>query len=102
MNTTIWKYPVSLGSCLTVIEMPKGARILSIQEQHQAPTIWAEVDPEAPLEPRKILHTTAATPQWQGWQDATFLGTVLLAGGHYVAHFYEVTTFNPVAAEGQE
>lgn len=41
----IYKYPLKLKASHTV-ELPQGAKILSVQEQNDAVFFWALVDPE--------------------------------------------------------
>lgn len=50
---TIWKFPLSNGSPQR-IDMPKGAEILSIQQQGGMAQLWALVDSEQPSDPRYI------------------------------------------------
>ena len=47
----IFKYPVpTTDGCL--IEMPEGAKALTVQVQNHVPMLWASVDPGADLEMR--------------------------------------------------
>lgn len=48
----IWKY--QLFEPRTCLMMPQGARILTMQEQAGVPTLWAAVNPTAPLEKREF------------------------------------------------
>lgn len=50
---TIYKYPVSAGDF--VLEMPAGARILSVQAQGRYPQLWAIVDTDQHVEERRFL-----------------------------------------------
>ncbi len=87
MSRQIWKYPVS-GSCFT-IQMPIGARVLSVQNQHGRPQMWALVDPENKTEPREFTFygTGHPTPRWPG----EFIGTFQLDGGDLVFHLFDLT-----------
>ena len=40
---TIWKFPVPVNDG-NVLEMPEGAKILSVQVQGETPCLWALVD----------------------------------------------------------
>jgi hypothetical protein len=54
MTKTIWKFEMEIDDT-QVINMPKGAEILSIQLQNNEPVIWALVNPEEPdKEPRQF------------------------------------------------
>lgn len=48
---TIWKYPFSTQGELT-IDMPEGAKVLSLQVQNGAPCLWALVRPEKKVRTR--------------------------------------------------
>ena len=51
---TIWKFPVPTRDERAALEMPKGARILTVQTQglDERPELWALVDPGANREIR--------------------------------------------------
>ncbi len=83
MNHTIWKFELSTDG---LIEMPAGARLLSVQVQHGSPQIWAEVDPMGARIKRKLIVVGT------GWPDsvpslAVFLGT--FQTGPMVFHVYD-------------
>jgi len=46
---TIWKWELLPE---TIIDMPTGAKVLTVQEQGGKPQLWALVDPEATTEKR--------------------------------------------------
>lgn len=46
MKTTIWKYRLSPREGQQDVEMPMGAKILSVQSQYDEICIWAVVNPE--------------------------------------------------------
>lgn len=48
---TIWKYSLKLDDKIE-LEIPEGARILSVQMQGSVPSLWALVDSEAKKEIR--------------------------------------------------
>jgi len=50
MKKVIWKYTLPVSPCTTLIGMPKGAKILSVDEQRGRGIFWAIVDPKAELE----------------------------------------------------
>ena len=45
MNKIIWKFPLDVQP-YNKIEMPSGAKILSLQVQNNKPTLWILVEPE--------------------------------------------------------
>lgn len=69
------------------VEMPEGAKILSLQTQHNEPQIWALCDEFAVKESR----TFRAVPTGQAFDDEglTYIGTIQINGGMLVFHIYE-------------
>lgn len=88
MAKTIYKYPVSLEAGVDIV-MPNGAKVLYFGNQHETPTLWAEVDPFKPSEVRRfwIVGTGHVTPE--NTKEA-YVGTALFSGGALVWHLYEV------------
>lgn len=86
---TIWKFPIHPDDIIRV-QMPKGARILTVQEQHGQPAIWAEVDTEAEKEERlfEVFGTGHEMPNDMG-VEREYVGTFQLRGGALVFHLYE-------------
>jgi hypothetical protein len=71
------------------IQMPHGARVLTIQLQHGEPMMWALVDPEAPLVTRQFVVKGTG---WDVEHDAlVYVGTYQQVGGEYVWHLFEVS-----------
>lgn len=76
--TVIWKFPIDLYrdrmvTASPVVEMPAGARMLTMQLQAHQPTLWAIVDPAAPKEPRQLHIVGTGHPMPAG--DLVYLGT---------------------------
>lgn len=87
--TRIFKYELH-GRGTTTVNIPKGARVLSVANQDEALMLWAAVTPSNPTEPRTFLvaltgQEIAVTPSFP------FLGTVLFDNGNFVVHVFEVT-----------
>lgn len=82
----IWKFPLSASG--TKIEVPKGAKPLSVQVQHGVPVLYAEVDPAQPMHNRHI--GIFATGQELPAARGTFVDTFQLAGGELVFHVYDL------------
>ena len=81
---TVWKYRLDLLDGQQVIKMPKGAQVLSVDMQHDQPTLWAEVDSEAPMEPRYFQVHGTGHPIANG---GVFVGSAV--GVPFVWHIYE-------------
>jgi len=77
---SIHKYPL-IGY---EVQLPRGAKFLSVQRQYEVPVVWAEVDPTGPMVSRR-LHIVGT-----GWMfDPTglvYIGT--LQDGDLVWHYY--------------
>ena len=83
----IWKWELEVTDRQT-ITLPVGARILAVQSQHNAPCLWALVDPAATKEPRTFA--TQGTGQTVKDDCAAYIGTYQLNGGSLVFHVFEV------------
>lgn len=84
---TIYKYTIAIGGEQEVF-MPKGAELLHAAAQHDIVTFWALVDPAAEKEPR--IFTALGTGWTTEEQNLHFVGTVLLQGGIFVFHVFEI------------
>lgn len=89
MAQSIWKYPLRAGAGDDIaIQMPQGARLLTVQMQGAAPWLWALVEPDRPREQRQFQ--VVGTGWELDWSDAKreYIGTV--QAGTFVWHFFEV------------
>ena len=85
----VFKYEVPISDFATV-DMPQGAKILSLQVQHGTPTIWALVDPEAPSTQRnfRVAGTGHAIDNFG--DELSFVGTCQMMDGSLVWHLFEL------------
>ncbi len=84
---TIFKYPIEVKDRFYV-DMPAGARILSVQVQHNIPQIWAVVDVLMPKVERAFW--VRGTGHELGIAAAgKFVGTFQLDGGSLVFHLFD-------------
>lgn len=72
------------------LPLPKGAKILSVQEQGDEPQIWALVDSNAPEEKRNFLLVGTGHPIKENPEALNFIGTFQIDGGAYVGHLFEI------------
>lgn len=86
--TTIWKYIWPLPQDRVEFDMPKGAKVLSVNEQAGHLCLWALVDDVAEKEKRKfsVVGTGHSAPDTD---DSKHLGTILMHGGSLVLHVFE-------------
>jgi hypothetical protein len=86
--TTIYKYEVRIADEFA-IEMPRGARVLSVQTQNSAPYLWALVESTAPMTLRTFaLRGTGHNAD--GLALAPFVGTFHLSNGALVFHLFDL------------
>lgn len=84
----IYKYPLRPGTF--EIEMPEGARILSVAVQDDKPMMWALVDPSAPLSKHGLMVVgTGHNMEGLDVRNWRFVGTFQLDGGSLVFHLFE-------------
>lgn len=97
MSRTIWKYSLWEGGMrdAVTLQMPRGAALLCAREQYDQPCVWAEVDPDAPLEERRLEVYGTGHPVRPFW---IYLGTAMCHGGRLVWHVYA----EPYVFRGQE
>lgn len=86
---TIYKYPLHEVTDRPVVEMPKGAHVLSFQTQGEVPCIWALVDNEQPLEERGFYLVGTGHPFAYKPTSMRFIGTTQLMGGRLIFHLFE-------------
>ncbi len=85
--TQIWKFPLEVIDD-QYINVPKGAKPLSVDVQNGTPCVWAEVDPGAPADSIHIrIFRTGHNISGSGLQ---FVGTFQLYGGSFVGHVFTV------------
>ena len=84
---TIYKYPVSAADEFS-LELPIGARVLSVQEQRGEVQLWALIDTEAPKVVYRFALRGTGHPA-DGLESARFIGTFQLRDGLLVFHLFE-------------
>jgi hypothetical protein len=82
----IFKYPFPVSD-LVRLQMPEGARILSVQVQRESPCLWALIDPDAQIVWRNFRVFGTGHPLPPSFVGE-FLGTFQLRGGDLVFHLF--------------
>ena len=83
----IFKY--SLDPRQDYIELPKGARILSIQSQYEVPQLWALVDSKNPIVKRKVIFAvTGQNLTNDELKGMLYVATGQLSHGNFVYHVF--------------
>lgn len=108
MNRAVWKFSVFPDGF--VINMPKGARILSVDTQPGAidpvaqrvwgtdahPRLWALVNPFAPKVERRFACVGTGNPLPEDIDSFVFIGTIQMHGGRLVLHLFDGGEVNDV------
>lgn len=84
---TVWKYNIEQVGDPFLLELPKGARPLSVQVQEGVPRMWALVDPSQSHVQRQFQVTGAGLVVPDG---ATYIGTFQTVQGRFVWHLFEI------------
>ena len=82
----IWKYAINPH---TTIQIPQGARLLSVQVQDNQPQLWALVDPAA-LQVGRMFQAVATGEEFDD-DGMTYIDTFQINGGALVFHLFEVS-----------
>ena len=77
---TIWKYPVQVKDFFT-LEMPAGAKFLSVQVQADTPQMWFVVDIDGREAETREFFVFGTGHECSTASDMEFLGTFQLSGG---------------------
>ncbi len=85
----IWKYPIPIEDSFE-IEMPQGARVLSVDTQDGKPYIWVLVNTSSPkgLRPFRLLGTGHPSDDVG---TSRFVGTFQMRNGDLVYHLFDWT-----------
>ena len=91
MNKIIYKYPLEIID-KQVILLPAYARILTVQAQHNAPYLWALVNPNLPNEVPVTIRMFGTGHSIKDSDGLAYIGTFQILEGDLVFHiFYETT-----------
>lgn len=92
----ILKYQLTDKKVRQEVELPKGARILSVRWRWMGHVdMWAEVNPDSPAEIRTIdlIETGVAMPPIHHYERHRYIGTTDATG--YSLHAFEVVRLDP-------
>jgi hypothetical protein len=84
---TIYKYTINTNG--SEVDMPEGAKILTVREQNNEICLWACVDTDKPLEPRhfEVYGTGHMLPK--DMRDRKYIGTAFVYNDTIVFHVFE-------------
>jgi len=84
---TVWKYQIPIKDYFE-LELPQGAKILTIQVQYGEPQLWALVDPTAQLEFRLFRLSGTGHPITN--RNLDYIETVQQLEGQFIWHIFEI------------
>lgn len=92
--TTIYKFPVPMQQ-LFQQELPKGATVLSVQEQVNAAQMWVMLDPDEETEVRhfEVYGTGFEMRTLTPTEKREYIGTFQMDGGQLVFHLFELKEY---------
>ncbi|MDD1539422.1 hypothetical protein JSO63_02710 [Riemerella anatipestifer] len=85
MKKVIYKYPLQVED-EQIISMPKGAEILTVQEQQGKPCLWALANPQAKKEEVKLV--MVGTGDIFNTQNIRYIGTCQLINRLFPVHIF--------------
>ena len=83
---SIWKFPLATTDTQT-LDVPEGAKPLTVQAQGVTPCLWAEVNPNGQTE-RRYIHTFGTGHPIPDDFQGEYLGSYQLLDGGLVFHVY--------------
>lgn len=88
--TTIWKFSIPVKDRIK-LDMPKGAKILTVQTQYPDASLWAIVDSEVQTEQRYFeLYGTGHDMHEPRAGVRQYIGTFQMREGGLVFHLFEI------------
>lgn len=83
---TVYKYAIDYQAAnIASFNIPRGARFLSLQVQHDNPVLYFEVESRNPTTKQDFLLAETGVTIPLG---VKYVGTVTLQSGYYVLHIY--------------
>jgi len=87
---TIFKYPIPIKDHF-ILELPKNAKILTVQTQRGTPKLWAMVDSETEKEARHFRLSGTGHPLGKDYlRIINYIGTFQMENGGLVFHLFEI------------
>jgi hypothetical protein len=89
MSKIIYKYHVPLGGDFS-LEMPEGAKLLTVQNQYGDHKLWALVDTDAPIRERRFAMYGTGFDLEEQHESAAYVATAQFGGGQLVLHLFDL------------
>jgi hypothetical protein len=88
MTQTVWKYTLQADD-IVELDLPLGAKPLSIQEQNGEPQLWVLVNPNEQVYEKRVFRLSGTGHPITN-ENLQFIGTFQLYGGSFVGHLFEI------------
>lgn len=85
---TIWKFPFPITDEFE-LNIPLGAKMLHVEEQHGIPCLWAECDPGKEARSMEFVLYGTGHPM-EEYVGQVYVGTFLSMDGDLVFHLYHL------------
>ena len=83
----VFKYPVPANDYF-YLDLPRGAKILTVQIENSRPQIWALVNPENPTETRNFCLAGTGNPMNE--KNLIYIGTFQASNESFIWHLFEI------------
>ncbi|MDI6603274.1 MAG: hypothetical protein QME57_04180 [Patescibacteria group bacterium] len=90
---TIHNYSIPVQDYFS-LNLPKGAKILTVQTEKGEPKIWALVNPAYPTETRNFRLAVTGHPIKESEEDLKYIGTFQLCEAGLIGHLFEIRENN--------
>ncbi len=90
---SVYRYTIPTEEDYFSLNLPKGAKILTVREQHGKPQLWALVKlvkHGEPNETRNFRLAGTGDPIKEDPKKLNYIGTFQLAGGVIIGHIFEI------------
>ena len=85
----VWKFELPIDDYVTILAIPRGARLLTVAVQDGRLVLYALVDTAYPNVMRRMRIAGTGHPI-SGDEAANYVGTVLMHGGRLVFHVFDL------------
>jgi hypothetical protein len=89
LTLTVFKYPIPSDDYFQ-IDLPVGAKVLTIQTQHGNPQMWVLLDPSEPYITHYFRIAGTGHPIEEPQEDLRYIGTCQVLGGDLIFHLFEI------------
>jgi hypothetical protein len=90
IGKTVWKYEIPIEDYF-ILELPKGAKPLSVQTQRGVLCLWCLVD-QPSFESEERTFRLAGTGHSIKDDNVLYIGTFQAEEGYFIGHLFEVIT----------